>query len=155
MSGEDIDWIVDDYRQAFRQARRAGFDVIELHCAHGYLLHSFLSSLANNRNDEYGGCLTNRMRLPLRLAAVMRESGLHTCPCSSGYRRSMESTSAGLSKVQSSFAKALKQVGVDLVDCSSGGMKPLMATHGYRAPPDFKSRSPKRSSARRNYQRLP
>ncbi|MDW4809978.1 alkene reductase, partial [Escherichia coli] len=73
MTSEQIDAVVDDYRQAFRRARVAGYDVIELHCAHGYLMHSFLSPLANNRNDEYGGSRENRMRLPLRIAAIMRE----------------------------------------------------------------------------------
>ncbi|MBI5263959.1 MAG: NADH:flavin oxidoreductase/NADH oxidase [Bradyrhizobium sp.] len=123
MTTEDIDRVVEDYRRAFRRAREAGFDVVELHCAHGYLLHSFLSPLANNRNDHYGGSLANRMRLPLRLAAIMREEWPAHLPVFVRIS-SVDGVDIGWSIEDSvEFAKALKQVGVDVVDCSSGGMK--------------------------------
>jgi 2,4-dienoyl-CoA reductase-like NADH-dependent reductase (Old Yellow Enzyme family) len=123
MTIEDIDRLVDDYRQAFRRARQAGFDIVELHCAHGYLLHSFLSPLANNRSDEYGGSLRNRMRLPLWLAAIMREEWPDHLPVFVRIS-SVDGVDIGWSIDDSvEFAKILKQVGVDMVDCSSGGMK--------------------------------
>jgi 2,4-dienoyl-CoA reductase-like NADH-dependent reductase (Old Yellow Enzyme family) len=123
MTVDDIDGVVEDYRKAFRRAREAGFDVVELHCAHGYLLHSFLSPIANNRNDEYGGSLANRMRLPVRLAAIMREEWPAELPVFVRIS-SVDGVDIGWSIDDSvEFAKALKQVGVDVVDCSSGGMK--------------------------------
>ena len=73
LTSEEIEGVVEDFRRAFQRAKAAGYDIDELHCAHGYLMHSFLSPLANNRNDEYGGSRENRMRLPLRIAAIMRE----------------------------------------------------------------------------------
>ena len=69
---EEIDQLVDAFRKATIRARTAGFDLVEMHCAHGYLLHSFLSPLANHREDEYGGSIENRMRFPLRVAEAMR-----------------------------------------------------------------------------------
>lgn len=120
---EEIDGIVEDYRQAFRRARAAGFDVVELHCAHGYLMHSFLSPLANNRNDEYGGSRENRMRLPLRIAAVMREEWPAGLPVFTRIS-SVDGVDIGWSIEDSvAFARELKSVGVDVIDCSSGGMK--------------------------------
>ena len=73
LNSDEIDTVTEDFRRAFQRARSAGYDIEQLHCAHGYLLHSFLSPLANNRNDAYGGSRENRMRLPLRIAAVMRD----------------------------------------------------------------------------------
>ncbi|MCK9543835.1 MAG: NADH:flavin oxidoreductase/NADH oxidase, partial [Novosphingobium sp.] len=81
MSREAIEQVVEDYAGAFRRARDAGFDVCELHCAHGYLMHSFLSPLGNRRTDEYGGSRENRMRLPLRIARIMREIWPDHLPC--------------------------------------------------------------------------
>ncbi len=67
MTRADMDAVVDDFRQAAERAARAGFDMLELHCAHGYLLATFLSPLTNRRTDEYGGTLENRMRFPLEV----------------------------------------------------------------------------------------
>ena len=123
LTSEEIGIVVEDFRDAFRRARTAGYDVAELHCAHGYLLHSFLSPLANNRNDEYGGSRENRMRLPLRIAAVMREEWPDYLPVFVRIS-SVDGVDIGWSIEDSvAFAAELRTVGVDMVDCSSGGMK--------------------------------
>ncbi|WP_441231984.1 NADH:flavin oxidoreductase/NADH oxidase [Tardiphaga sp. 215_C5_N2_1] len=123
MTATDIDQTVDDYRAAFRRAREAGYDVVELHCAHGYLMHSFLSPLANNRNDDFGGSRENRMRLPLRIAAVMREEWPDHLPALVRIS-SVDGVDIGWSIEDSvAFAIELKKIGIDMVDCSSGGMK--------------------------------
>lgn len=123
LTGEEIDIVVEEFRDAFRRARVAGYDIAELHCAHGYLLHSFLSPLANNRNDEYGGSRENRMRLPLRIAAVMREEWPDHLPVFVRIS-SVDGVDIGWSIEDSvAFAIELRAVGVDMVDCSSGGMK--------------------------------
>ncbi|GJD48359.1 NADPH dehydrogenase [Methylobacterium crusticola] len=119
----EIDALVEDYRRATARARRAGFDVVEMHCAHGYLLHSFLSPLANARTDAYGGPLENRMRLPLRVAAAMRAEWPADRPVFARIS-SVDGVDIGWSLEDSvAFALALKGAGVDVVDCSSGGMK--------------------------------
>jgi anthraniloyl-CoA monooxygenase len=73
MTRSDMDKVVHDFASATRMAVEADFDMIELHCAHGYLLSTFLSPLANQRTDEYGGSLANRLRFPLEVFAAMRE----------------------------------------------------------------------------------
>ena len=102
--------------------RGAGFDIVELHAAHGYLLHTFLSPLSNTRTDEYGGSLENRMRFPLEVVAAVRAPGRRTSRCSCASPRSTMSRAAGASTTPSAFAKELKKLGVDVVDCSSGGI---------------------------------
>ena len=68
-----MDTVRDDFVTAARRANEAGFDLLELHCAHGYLLSSFLSPLANVRTDEFGGSLENRLRFPLEVFDAIRE----------------------------------------------------------------------------------
>lgn len=123
MSHEAIEELVADYRAAFIRARAAGFDVCELHCAHGYLMHSFLSPLGNQRTDEFGGSLENRMRVPLLIAASMREVWPDHLPC---FVRISSADGIGVGwQLEDSivFARALKAVGIDVIDCSSGGFK--------------------------------
>jgi 2,4-dienoyl-CoA reductase-like NADH-dependent reductase (Old Yellow Enzyme family) len=123
LTDAEIETLVEDYRQAFRRAREADFDVVELHCAHGYLLHSFLSPLGNARTDAYGGDLAGRMRLPLRIARLMRESWPDDRPCFVRIS-SVDGVGIGWSLDESvEFARALKAIGIDVVDCSSGGFK--------------------------------
>ena len=123
MTSDEIDIVADDFRHAFRRARQAGYDVAELHCAHGYLMHSFLSPLANNRNDGYGGSRENRMRLPLRVASIMREEWPDQLPVFVRIS-SVDGVDIGWSIEDSiAFATELKAIGVDVIDCSSGGMK--------------------------------
>lgn len=102
-------------------AERAGFDIIELHLAHGYLLQSFLSPIANKRSDAYGGSLENRMRLPLEIAKDLREELSDDTPIFA--RISATDWIEGGWTLEDSvvLAKSLKEAGIDLVDCSSGG----------------------------------
>lgn len=118
----EIDHLIDAFRQAARRANEAGFDVIELHCAHGYLLHSFMSPLSNHRTDEYGGSLENRMRFPLRVAEVVREEWPSEKPMFVRIS-SVDGVEVGWNIEDSIvFAKKLRELGIDAVDCSSGGM---------------------------------
>jgi 2,4-dienoyl-CoA reductase-like NADH-dependent reductase (Old Yellow Enzyme family) len=123
MSIDAIERVVEDYRAAFIRARDAGFDICELHCAHGYLMHSFLSPLGNERTDEYGGDRAGRMKLPLRIAAVMREEWPDHLPCMVRVS-SIDGVGIGW-QIEDSVAYAieLKKLGIDMIDCSSGGFK--------------------------------
>lgn len=123
MSLEAIEQVVADYRAAFIRARDAGFDVCELHCAHGYLMHSFLSPLGNQRTDEYGGDRARRMRLPLRIAGIMREVWPEHLPCMVRIS-SVDGVGIGWQIEDSvAYATELKKLGIDMIDCSSGGFK--------------------------------
>jgi len=109
---------------AGRRAIRAGFKVIELHAAHGYLLHQFLSPLSNRRTDAYGGSLENRMRLPLEVAGALREMLPEDLPLFVRISAT-DWVEGGWDLPQSvALAKALRALGVDLIDASSGGMAP-------------------------------
>ena len=123
MSTNAIEQVIEDYRAAFIRAREAGFDVCELHCAHGYLMHSFLSPLGNQRTDAYGGDRAGRMRLPLRVAAMMREEWPDHLPC---FVRISAVDGLGVGwQIEDSvaFAIELRKLGIDVIDCSSGGFK--------------------------------
>lgn len=124
MLGErDLDELVRDFRSATRRSVVADFDVVELHCAHGYLLHSFLSPLANARGDSYGGSLENRMRFPLRVVEAVREEWPHDRPLFVRIS-SVDGIDFGWQLEDSvAFSSELRKRGVDIVDCSSGGMK--------------------------------
>lgn len=125
----------DDYRAAARRADDAGFDVIELHAAHGYLLHQFLSPLANTRTDDYGGSAEKRMRLPLDIASDLRAAWPDDKPLFVRVSAS-DHAEGGLTPDDIIiFARRLREIGVDVVDCSSGGMSGS-ATAG-RAPRGF------------------
>jgi 2,4-dienoyl-CoA reductase-like NADH-dependent reductase (Old Yellow Enzyme family) len=115
--------LIADYCAAARRAEAAGFDVLELHCAHGYLLHGFLSPLGNRREDDYGGSLENRMRFPRRVAQALRQVWPADRPLFVRVS-AVDGVDYGWSLADSvEFARALKAVGVDLVDCSTGGMR--------------------------------
>jgi len=106
---------------AAKRADAADFDVIEIHCAHGYLLHSFLSPISNARDDEYGGDLAGRMRFPLEVIAAVRQNWPERKPLFVRIS-SVDGIGVGWSIDDSvAFAKALKAIGVDAIDCSSGG----------------------------------
>ena len=111
------------------RAAKLGVDALELHAAHGYLLHQFLSPLANVRSDEYGGSLENRMRFPLEVFAAVRaalpQTSLH--PMTFGVRISATDWVDGGWDIEQSvaFAHAIKQAGADFIHVSSGGISPL------------------------------
>jgi 2,4-dienoyl-CoA reductase-like NADH-dependent reductase (Old Yellow Enzyme family) len=133
----EIHGIVQAFADAADRARRAGFRVIEIHAAHGYLLHEFLSPLANRRTDRYGGSLENRMRLPLEVARAVRAVWPEELPLF--VRISSTDWQEGGWDVEQSvaLARALGSAGVDLVDCSSGGMVPTAIVPvgpGYQTP---------------------
>jgi len=116
----ELDDIETQFRAATRRARVAGFQVVELHMAHGYLLHEFLSPLVNQRNDTYGGSLENRLRFPLRVARAVREEWPEQLPFFA--RISATDWVEGGWDIDQSvvLAHQLKEIGVDLIDCSSG-----------------------------------
>ena len=116
--------IVNAFRDAARRAHGAGFQVLELHGAHGYLLHEFLSPLANHRTDEYGGSFENRVRLVLEVTDAVRTVWPGSLPLS--VRLSGTDWVDGGWDVEQSaeLARRLGARGVDLIDCSSGGIVP-------------------------------
>src|SRR6516162_7615819 len=114
--------MVGTWAAAARNAIRAGFDVIEVHAAHGYLLASFLSPVSNTRNDEYGGDRAGRMRLPLEVVEAVRREMPASMPL---FLRvsSVDGTKEGWNMDDTvAFARELKVRGVDVIDCSSGGI---------------------------------
>lgn len=137
LGASELDEIEAQWVAATSFALDAGFDVIELHMAHGYLLHEFLSPLANQRTDQYGGSLENRMRFPLRVARAVRQAWPERLPLF--VRLSVTDWAEGGWDVEQSvtLAKALRDVGVDLIDCSSGGLvahAKIPVGPGYQVP---------------------
>jgi 2,4-dienoyl-CoA reductase-like NADH-dependent reductase (Old Yellow Enzyme family) len=124
MSLKDIEEVAQQFADAAQRSLDAGFEVIEIHMAHGYLLHEFLSPLSNRRGDEYGGSLEARAQLPLKVAEVVRG----VCPASLPVLVRISATDwadGGWDLQQSvQFSRWLKELGVDLIDCSSGGLVP-------------------------------
>ncbi len=134
---EAIDGIVAAFEAAARRALAAGFKVIEIHAAHGYLLHQFLSPISNQRSDEFGGSLDNRMRLLLRVAEQLRRLIPEELPLF--VRISATDWVEGGWDVDQSveLARRLRSLGVDLIDVSSGGMVPharVPVARGYQVP---------------------
>jgi len=132
-----IDAIVAAFRAAAHRAHRAGFDVVEIHSAHGYLLHEFLSPLSNHRTDQYGGSLENRARLLLQVTDAVREVWPLELPLF--VRISATDWVEGGWTIDESveLARMLKERGVDLIDCSSGGNVPsakIPIAPGYQVP---------------------
>lgn len=132
-----IDGVVAAFEAAADRALEAGFRVIELHAAHGYLLHEFLSPLSNHRTDSYGGSPDNRMRLPLRVAERLRRRVPADLPLF--VRVSATDWADGGWDVEEAviLARHLKELGVDLIDVSSGGLVPrarIPVARGYQVP---------------------
>ena len=122
MDEADLERVRSAFDMAARRAVAAGFDIAEIHAAHGYLLHSFLSPLSNRRTDRYGGDLQGRMRFPLEIARIVREAWPADKPvffrCSS-----VDNDAAGWSLDDSVvLARRLVELGIDVMDCSSGGI---------------------------------
>lgn len=137
LSIKELQQITESFRSAVRRALDAGFEIIEMHAAHGYLLNSFLSPLTNLRTDQYGGSREARFRFPLEVADAMRQEWPSHLP--------MFVRLSAVDYVQDGvtiedtveFSKKLKEIGVDLVDCSSGGISPKgipPRAYGFQVP---------------------
>ncbi len=125
MDENGLERVKQAFVQAAERAVRTGFDAIEVHAAHGYLLHQFLSPISNAREDTYGGSLENRMRFPLEVFRAVRETAPN---CSVGVRFSATDwvEDSGWSLDESTrFSHELKVLGCDFIDVSSGGNSPL------------------------------
>ncbi len=137
MTPDDLDSVEAAFVAATRRAVAAGFEVLEIHAAHGYLLHEFLSPLANRRDDEYGGRFENRERFPLRVVRAVRAAWPADLPLF--VRISATDWAEGGWDLEQSvrLAREFRTIGVDLVDCSSGGVVPGAAPPagpGYQVP---------------------
>ncbi|KAG6866039.1 hypothetical protein C0991_009136 [Blastosporella zonata] len=144
MSEKDMEKVVDAFVSAIERCKKAGFDFIEIHAAHGYLLHSFVSPLSNVRDDQYGGQpLENRMRFPLRVIEACRQAWdkpLWVRISASDWAEGLEQDASGAWKqwgIEQSkvFSSEMQKLGVDLVDASSGGnwsKQNIPLKHGYQ-----------------------
>jgi 2,4-dienoyl-CoA reductase-like NADH-dependent reductase (Old Yellow Enzyme family) len=133
----EIDEIVQCFAAAARRALAAGFDIVEVHGAHGYLLHSFFSPISNHRTDRFGGSLENRMRLPLMVTSEVRRIWPDDEPLF--YRVSAVDGLEGGVTIEDTIvlARKLKSIGVDAVDCSSGGIAGSVTLSDRRLKPGF------------------
>ncbi|MGR3363592.1 MAG: bifunctional salicylyl-CoA 5-hydroxylase/oxidoreductase [Maritimibacter harenae] len=121
MDRDDMDRVRDQFVEATRMAQRAGFDMIELHAAHGYLLSSFISPISNVRTDEYGGSLENRMRYPLEVFRAMREVWPEEKPMSVRISATDWVGDRGVEGEEAvEIAQMFRDAGVDIVDVSAG-----------------------------------
>ena len=137
MDDNDIKLVIDQFKEAALRSIEAGFKVIELHFAHGYLVHEFCSPISNQRKDNYGGSLENRCRLAIEITKSAREIIPDGTPLFVRIS-STDWVEGGWDIDQSvQLTKWLKEVGVDLIDCSSGGNVPnakIPASPGYQIP---------------------
>ena len=129
LSIQNIEKIKSDFCNAAKRANEANFEMLEIHGAHGYLLHSFFSPLSNHRSDKYGGTLENRMLLPLEIVKDVRNVWPLNKPLF--YRVSSSDYVEGGNTITDNIilAQALADLGVDIIDCSSGGISgsPILA----------------------------
>jgi len=137
MTKADIERIINAFAESTKRVLRVGYDLIELHGGHGYLIHQFLSPLSNRRTDDYGGSLENRMRFPLQVFAAMRAVWPSDKPM--GARISAADWVDGGWNIDETvvLARELKKLGCDYVDCSSGGLdagQKVPFAPGYNAP---------------------
>lgn len=124
MSLEDIAKVVEDFKAGAVRALAAGFEVVEIHAAHGYLLNAFLSPLTNQRSDQYGGSFENRTRIVVEIVEAIRSVWPERLPLFIRFSAT-DWVEGGWDVKQSvQLASRLKELGVDLVDCSSGGNSP-------------------------------
>ncbi len=124
LSEAGVHEVIQSFAQGARRAVEAGFDFVEIHAAHGYLLHQFLSPLSNTRQDDWGGSLANRARLLLEVLAEVRRQAPDDLPV--WVRFSCTDWADGGWDIEEilRLAPALRDAGVDLIDCSSGGASP-------------------------------
>ncbi len=137
LSVPELREIKEKFVSAVRRSLDAGFEVIEMHAAHGYLLNSFLSPLTNLRTDQYGGSREARLRFPLEVAEAMRSAWPDHLPMFVRLS-SVDYVEGGVTIEDTvAFSKRLKEIGVDLVDCSSGGISPKgipPRAYGFQVP---------------------
>lgn len=136
LTASEIKDVIESWREAARRANEAGFDVLQLHGAHGYLVHEFLSPLSNRRTDEYGGSLENRLRFFLEIMEAVQEEWPKDRPLSVRLS-AVDHLDGGLTIEDTmEICKLLKDHGVDLVDISSGGLLPasMKLGPGYQIP---------------------
>lgn len=137
MTAEDFTRVREAFVQAAKRALRIGFDAIELHYAHGYLAHSFLSPISNTRNDDYGGPLAARMRFPREIIRAVRAVVPKDVPLGARITGSDWNDNGLTPDDAVSFAKAAKDDGLDYIDVSSGGITATTRNPtepGYNAP---------------------
>lgn len=137
LSKLEISSLVNSFAESAERCVRVGFDLVEIHAAHGYLIHQFLSPISNNRDDEYGGTFENRIRFMLEIAEAVRDSIPDSMPLF--VRISASDWLDGGWTIEDSveLAKRLKALGVDLIDVSSGGTSsgaPVPVGPGYQVP---------------------
>ena len=139
MTEDDMAHVRDCFVAAAKRALRIGFDAVELHFAHGYLLHGFVSPISNTRNDAYGGSLDGRLRFPLEVVRAVRAVVPRGTPLGARFTGS-DWLDGGLTVEDAVMvAKALKQAGLDYIDVSSGGVSTqgqasVPRTPGYNVP---------------------
>ncbi len=137
LAPEDLERIEEQFCAAARRALAAGFEVVEVHMAHGYLLHEFLSPFANQRRDSFGGSLENRLRFPLRVARAVRAAWPQERPLFVRISAT-DWNEGGWDLAQSvTLARQLREGGIDLVDCSAGAItpdEPIPAGPGFQVP---------------------
>ncbi len=140
LSIPELATLKDDWVSAARRSVAAGFDVLEIHNAHGYLMHQFLSPISNTRNDSYGGDLKGRMRFPLEVAEALREVWPQDKPVFVRVS-AVDGLDGGWTMDDTViYARELKTRGIDLIDCSSGGLfgsataARLKRTWGFQVP---------------------
>jgi 2,4-dienoyl-CoA reductase-like NADH-dependent reductase (Old Yellow Enzyme family) len=133
ISVPEIGKLLKDYAAGARRCAEAGFDVLDIHAAHGYLIHSFLSPINNDREDGYGGDFAGRSRIALEIAEAVRSTWPSNKPLF--FRLSCVDGIEGGWSIQDSIALAglLRERGVDLIDCSSGGIRDPNSLQAYAA----------------------
>jgi anthraniloyl-CoA monooxygenase len=125
MDRADMDRVRDQFVEAVRMADRAGFDMVELHAAHGYLLSSFLSPVSNHRADDYGGSLENRLRFPLEVFRAMRAAWPEAKPISVRISAHDWLEERGVTPSEAvRIARAFRDAGADILDVSAGQTSP-------------------------------
>jgi anthraniloyl-CoA monooxygenase len=125
MTRADMDKVLSDYEAAARRAEAAGFDMLELHCAHGYLLSAFITPVLNKRRDEYGGSLENRLRYPLEVCRMLRAVWPEPKPLAVRISANDWVGDAGVTPAEAVLiAKAFADAGADIIDVSAGQTTP-------------------------------
>jgi 2,4-dienoyl-CoA reductase-like NADH-dependent reductase (Old Yellow Enzyme family) len=135
LAEDELEALCEQWAHAALRAADAGFELLEVHCAHGYLLHSFLSPLSNHRTDDFGGSREGRMRYPLQVIEAVRAAWPDSLPLAVRIS-SVDGVEGGLELPDSiAFAREAKARGVDIIDCSSGGL--LGSATAARVPPGY------------------